>query len=203
MTTSYPVSLPTASGLAAITLTARDAVAYNASPFTYSGQAQSFGGQRWEASVTLPPLKRNDAMSWVTFLQRLRGQFGTFTMGDPLGATPRGAVGGSPVLAADGETGEAITISGASASVTDWLLAGDYVQIGTTLHQVVDDVDTDGSGEATLLLWPFVRTETVSGSSVITSNTVGRWRLASNERSWSVDSASIYGISFSAIEAIT
>ena len=206
MTTSYPLDLPTPSGMAAITFTARDAVAYNQSPFTFAGQAQAFDGQLWEATVTLPPLKREDAVKWTSFLMRLRGRLGTFRMGDPLGATPQGSAGGSPVCAVAGETGEALSVSGATAGQTGWLLAGDYVQIGTSssaaLHQVVEDADTDGSGETTLLLWPYLRTGTTLNETIVTASTKGRWRLATSDRSWSVDNASIYGISFAAVEAI-
>jgi hypothetical protein len=70
------------------------------------------------------------------------------------------------------------------------------------LHKVLADVNTNGSGQATLLLWPHIRTAPADNATVIVTNTVGRWRLASNESSWSVNEASIYGISFSAMEAI-
>jgi len=71
-----------------------------------------------------------------------------------------------------------------------------------TLHKVLADVNTNGSGQATLLLWPHIRTAPANNATVVVTNTVGRWRLASNESSWSVNEASIYGISFSCMEAI-
>jgi hypothetical protein len=64
------------------------------------------------------------------------------------------------------------------------------------------DADTDGSGNATLTLWPNVRTAPSNGATVTVQSAKGRWRLAGNESEWSVNEASIYGISFSAMEAI-
>ena len=95
-------------------------------------------------------------------------------------------------------------MNGAATSQTGWLLSGDYIQIGTgssaTLHMVLQDVDTDGSGNAAVEVWPHVR-GTRSGT-VTVSNAVGRFRLMGNVSDVTVNEASIYGISFSAMEAI-
>jgi hypothetical protein len=90
MAISYPLSTPTNIGIAQIELRAINAVAYSRSPFTFSGQAFAYSGQMWQADISLPNMKRQDAEYWVSFLLSLRGQFGTFLLGDPLGATPRG-----------------------------------------------------------------------------------------------------------------
>jgi hypothetical protein len=159
----------------------------------------------WQADVTLPPMKRADAERWVAWLVSLRGQLGHFFLGDPLGATARGLAStfaGTPVITS--QTGGTIAVTGASASKDGWLLAGDYIQIGAssdaTLHKVLQDVNTDSSGNVSLDVWPHVR-GTRSGS-VIVANTKGRFRLATNEQSWSINNASVYGISFSAMEKI-
>jgi hypothetical protein len=187
-------------------LRATNAVTVERSPFTYASQAQASAGQMWQADVSLPPMIRADAEQWVAWLVSLRGSFGTFTMGDPIGATPRGAIGGTPLVNGASQVGEDLAIDGCTANVTGWLRAGDYVQLGAassaTLHKVLADVNTNASGQATLLLWPHIRTAPANNATVVVTNTVGRWRLASNESSWSVNEASIYGISFSCMEAI-
>ena len=206
MATTYPLTLPSHTGRRSMELRATNAVTVERSPFTYASQAQASAGQMWQADVTLPPMIRADAERWVAWLVSLRGQFGTFTMGDPIGATPRGAIGGTPLVNGASQVGEDLAIDGCTANVTGWLRAGDYVQLGTassaTLHKVLADVNTNASGQATLLLWPHIRTAPANNATVIVTNTVGRWRLASNESSWSVNEASIYGISFSCMEAI-
>ena len=204
--TTYPISFLSHTGVRSVELRAINAVIYEMSPFTFAGQAQASSGQMWQADVTLPPMKREDAEKWIAWLVSLRGQLGTFNMGDPSAATPRGVATGTPRVNGASQTGENLNIDGCTANVTGWLKAGDYIQLGSagtpTLHKVLADVDTNGSGQTTLSLWPHIRSAPADNATVVVSDTVGRWRLASNESSWSVNEASIYGITFSAREAI-
>lgn len=206
MPITYPLALPSHTGIRSIELRATNAVAYSRSPFTFSGQSFAYPGQMWQADVTLPPMKRADAEMWVAWLVSLRGQLGTFTLGDPIGKTPRGALGGTPLVNGAGQTGQDLIIDGCSNSITGWLKAGDYIQLGSgstaRLHKVLADVNTNASGQATLTLWPNIRTAPADNAAVTVTNTVGLWRLASNESSWSVNEASVYGISFTAMEAV-
>lgn len=206
MAISYPLALPAHTGIAQIELRAINAVAYSRSPFTFAGQAFAYSGQMWQADVTLPPMKRADAEQWVAWLVSLRGQFGTFLLGDPLGATPRGAATGTPLIKGASQTGGTINIDGATPSVTGWLRAGDYIQIGSgltaRLHKVLVDANSDGSGNVTLEIWPHVRTAPADNAAVMVSNAQGLFRLSSNEQNWSINEASVYGVSFGAMEAV-
>ena len=83
MDLSSPLNTPTNIGIANITLSAENAVAISQSPFTYQQQVVAHPGQRWAASISLPPMKRPDAEYWVAFLLSLKGQIGTFLLGDP------------------------------------------------------------------------------------------------------------------------
>ncbi len=185
-----------------------NAVAVERSPFTFSGQAQASAGQMWQADIQLPPMKYEDAEQWTAWLVSLRGQFGTFTMGDPARAIARGTARGSDTVTVNGgsQTGQDLNITSDQTSETGYLKAGDYIQLGSgssaTLHKVLIDADTDSDGNATVTLWPSVRIAPISDSTVVVQSAVGRWRLASNESEWSIDEATIYGISFSAMEAI-
>ena len=203
---SYPLTLPSHTGIAQINLRAINTVGMSMSPFTYAQQVVAHSGQRWEADITLPPMERADAEQWVAWLVSLRGQLGTFTLGDPLGATPRGSAGGTPLVNGADQTGGTLTIDGCTASQTGWLKAGDYIQLGSagtaTLHKVLQDADSDGSGNVTLDIWPYIRTAPSDDATVVTSSAVGKFRLASNEQNWSINEASIYGMTFGAIEAI-
>lgn len=204
MAESYPLSLPN-TNIASIRLVARNAVSVSQSPFTYSQQVYRHQGQAWEADISLPAMKREDAEAWVGWLLRLRGQYGTFMLGDPSGATPRGSASGtpgSPVVNGASQTGDEINIDGLPPSVTGYLKAGDYVQIGTTLHKVLEDVNTSALGAATLNLFPAVRVAPADGAIVTVSNCRGLFRLSTNDTSWDINTALIYGISFGAVEAI-
>lgn len=204
--TTYPISFPSHTGVRSIELRAINAVIYEMSPFTFTGQAQASSGQMWQADVSLPPMKRADAETWIAWLVSLRGQYGTFNMGDMSAASSRGAGGGTPRVNGASQTGEELIIDGCTANVTGWLKAGDYVQLGSagtaTLHKVLADVDTNASGQTTLSLWPHIRSAPIDDATVVISNTVGRWRLSTNETAWSVNEMAIYGITFSAMEAV-
>lgn len=206
MTISYPRNLPTHTGIMSVEMRAVNAVAYSRSPFTYAGQAHAYAGQMWQADINLPPMHEDDAEQWVAWLISLRGQLGTFLFGVPSRATPRGSAAGSPLVAGSGQTGGTLNIDGADADQATFLKAGDYIQLGTgassTLHKVLVDVATDGSGAASLELWPHMRSAPTNNSSVVISSAKGLFRLASNEQAWSVDHARVYGISFGAMEAI-
>jgi len=182
MAISYPLTLPSHTGIQSITFRAVNTVGISQSPFTYAQQAVAHAGQRWEVDVTLPPMKRADAEQWVAWLISLRGQLGTFTLGDPIGTTPRGSAGGTPLVNGASQTGGTLVIDGCTASQTGWLKAGDYIQLGSagsaTLHKVLQDADSDGSGNVTLDIWPYIRTAPVDDAAVTTSNTVGNFRLA-------------------------
>jgi len=205
MAISFPLTLPTNKTPTSIELRAINAVAYSMSPFTFSGQAHAYAGQMWEADITLPRMRRADANKWISFLVSLKGQTGTFLLGDPTCTSPQGLAKdflGSPIITS--QTGSTISVTGASVSKTGWLIAGDYIQIGSastaTLHQVLQDADTSAAGAVDLEIWPAVR-GTRSGS-IVVQNPVGNFQLASNQQAWSVDEASTYGITFGAREAI-
>ena len=206
MAISYPLTLPSHTGIQNITLRAVNTVGMSMSPFTYQQQAVAHAGQRWEVDVTLPAMNRADAEQWVAFLVSLRGRFGTFTLGDPVGASPRGSAGGTPLVNGASQVGGTLNIDGCTASQTGWIKAGDYIQLGSagsaTLHKVLADADSNGSGQVALDIWPYIRTAPSDNATVVVTNTIGRFRLANDEQNWSIRETALYGITFGGIEAI-
>lgn len=194
MAISYPISLPTSIGIANITLSASNAVAISSSPFTFQQQIIRHAGQRWSASVSIPPVRRELAEPWNSFLLSLNGPVGTFLLGDPNAKAPRGTATSATLSGTAGSSSPTITMTGT-------LLAGDYIQLGSggtaTLHKVL----VDRSGTGVVEIWPSLRSS-VTDATVTLTNTVGRFRLSSNQQSFSIDSASIYGISFDCVEAL-
>ena len=194
MALSYPLATPTTIGIESIELRAVNAVAVSQSPFTYKQQIVSHGGQKWEASVNIPSVHRDKAAEWKAMLVGLKGQQGTFLLGDPDYATPQGTVS-SCVLSGDAGDDNATVV------MTGTLKAGDYIQLGSgsgaKLHQVL----LDQSGNGTIQIWPSLRS-TYSSATVVFNSPKGVFRLATNMTSWSINNASIYGISFEAVEAV-
>lgn len=196
------VSSPTSPGLKAFDYDASDAVSLIVSPFTGQTQGQIFpGGDMWSGTATLSPRVQEYADDWIAFLLQLRGMANAFQMGNPLKATPRGTPVGTPLVdnsqaGGNAAMSQALTTKGWAASATNLLLRGDYIQIGYRLHLVLDAVDADDNGDATIAIWPSLREQPTDSSTIITSNTQGLWRLAENKRSWSFDITQLTQLSF-------
>lgn len=193
MAIAYPLSLPTDSGIAAIKLSAANAVAVSRSPFTFATQVHAYDGEMWSASVTLPTYRKDLADPWVAFLLSLRGQYGTFLLGDPDKAVPRGTAESAAVSGLLGERTVSVSMSGT-------LLAGDYIQLGSGAAARLHKVLVDKSGSGNLEIWPALRAD-YSGSATLT-DTKGVFRLASNVTEWDINNASFYGIQFEAMEDV-
>lgn len=195
MSITYPLDLPTTIGLASIQMRAKQAVSTSQSPFTFKQQVVAHQGNIWEASVTIPPVKRDLAAPWQAFLLALRGKEGSFLLGDPNGTAPRGTVSACTLTGSTGNQVGTVTMTGT-------LLAGDYIQLGTgssaKLHMVVQDQ----SGNGSLDIWPPLRQD-YTDETVVYEDAKGLFRLASNVSGWDINNSEIYGISFECVEVLT
>lgn len=205
MAITYPVTFPDV-GIRAMNIRARTVVGISSSPFTGQQQVYKHQGEWWEAEVTLPPMKRATAEQVAAFLIKMKGQYGTFLLGDPANTSPRGVGTGTPLVNGAGQTGSSLVTDGWTADTTGILKAGDWIQLGsgatTTLHKVLDDVNSDGSGNATLEIFPSLRSSPSDNAAITVTTPKGIWRLASNQIEYSIDEASVYGITFACVEAI-
>jgi len=194
MAITYPLTLPT-TGISSVEFRTVNANATSQSPFTFKQQVISHGGQQLSATVNLAPMRRAEASVWKAALISLKGSLGTFLLGDPNYCLPRGTVSSCTLTGSAGDESGTVVMTGT-------LKAGDYIQLGSgssaKLHQVLVDQDGDG----TLELWPALRSD-YTDATVVFNNPKGVFRLSNNVTSWSIDNASIYGISFEAVEAVT
>ena len=209
MAETYPLTFPTHTGVSSVDWIADNRISVSESPFTYHQQVVKHAGARWSGGIVLPPMKREDADRWNAFFLRLDGSFGTFLMGDPAGKTPRGSAAstaGTPVVNGSSQTGNELDIDGLPVSETGYLKAGDYIQIGSgstsKLHKVLEDVDTNASGEATLNIWPDLRSSPADNAALSVSNAKGVFRLLNSSIQWSVDNRNFYTLAFEFVEAL-
>lgn len=195
MSITYPIQTPTSIGFAEVEFSATNAVAISRSPFTFSQQVYTYAGQMWSASVSIPAVRKELAEPWVAFMLALRGQQGTFLLGDPNSTSIQGTATSATVTGTAGSS--SITIA-----MTGTLVAGDYIQLGTgssaTLHKVLLDKTASG----TLEIWPAIRRDILSSEDVVLANAKGVFRMSSNEQNWSISNSSTYGIQFECKEAI-
>jgi hypothetical protein len=208
MSLSYPLTAPSTSVTkepSRIELTERSVVAVQESPFTLNQTVYVHAGMAWMLDVQLPPMKVANAAEWCGFLSGLNGMEGTFLMGLPTITAPRGTWAGAPkVLGAHAAGVRSIAMDGYTAGAT--VKRNDFFQTGsgssTHLHKIVQDATADGSGLLTLEIWPATRAALADNDTFTTSSPKGLWRLAANERNWSIEKAQVYGISFRAMEAL-
>lgn len=217
LSTQYPLAMPTHTGFTQISLRAIEGSLVTRSPFSFKEQTQTFGGQRWEADITLPPMKRDAAETWIAWLMSLKGPRGKFYLSDPTATTPRGSArdadavtivnNGSTIIPAN----DTIYISKGSSAVTGYLKAGDYIQIGVgtdgtqNLHKVLQDVNLASDGSATVYIWPNIRraAHKVNGYSDIKfQSSSGIFRLQDSSVGWDINNAMTYGLTFGAIEHV-
>ena len=211
MAITYPLTLPTDATAQPVSTTFRivRVIAKTESAFTGTQQVYQYPGEWWEAEVTLPPMKHAVAREWVSVLTAMRGCVGQMYLGDWDGRTARGTAStsaGTPLVNGASQTGNSLVIDGATASQTGYLKKGDYIQIGSgltqRLHMVVEDANTDGSGNATLSIDPALRTSPDNNAAITVANAKGVFRLE-GDFEWSADAISTYGITFAVKEYLT
>ena len=204
-TPSYPLTLPTVTGITTQNWGLERVVAVTESPFTNQEQVYEHEGAQWRATFTLPPMKKESAAVWLAFLMSLRGRRGTFKIGDQDRKTIQGVATGTILVNGDAQTGNAINLDGFANSTNNVFKAGDYIQINSYLYMVSADVNSDASGEATVYVEPSLRTgiEAINDdTTVVYSNTTTVMRLDSNELNWDTNNVSVYGISFACSEVL-
>lgn len=196
------VAMPTCQVPQSVQFDITDAVSSVVSPFT--GQTQTYswpGADMWAGTVALPTLTQAQADQWISFLMELRGIQNAMMLGDPMRSKPNGIVKGVPVVnGAQVAASQSLVTRGWTANTFRQLLPGDYLQVGFRLHRVLDQVNSDSNGDATISIWPSLRDPVTDGQAIILNNPKGLFRLASNKRTWSSDCSLRTKLSFQVME---
>lgn len=202
---TYPLSLPSSRQIQSFRMKAVDIVGTSQSPFSGAQQVYRYTGQYWEADIKLRPMNREEAELWISFFLKLKSSFGTFLLGDPVGAVPMGIGTGSPLVNGSGQSGSSLITDGWTPNISGILKAGDYIQLGSSasarLYKVLDTVNSNAFGEATLNVWPDLRSSPSDNEAITVNNPKGVFRL-STPSEWNVEEAQTYGISFGARESL-
>lgn len=199
---TYPLSLPDTK-FKTFAWMNPSAVAAVQSPWTYQMQVQAHEGMSWAAEISLPPKEPTYAEPWRAFFAQLNGMFGTFLMGDPMRAAPRGTAAGTPLCEGGGQTGQILNIDGWTPSQTLCLAAGDLIQIGSRLYMNMTNKASDINGRTQCEIWPSLRESPADNAPVITTSPKGTFRLSSSiVRLGDANEELLHFISFAAIEAL-
>jgi hypothetical protein len=194
MAISYPLSPPSPFNLSRLSLTGVSAVSRNTSPFTLQTQQYNHAGQAWLGSVDCPPMTRADAETMLAFL--LSAQRGTFLFQDYANANPRGAITGT--LTVSSATANSTTLTMINTGGSGVFAVGDWLQISTSLYKVIK---ADGGG-LIVDVFPVLRKSYAATTAIVKTNAKGVFRLAQPTTEWSIELASVYGISFSIVEDV-
>jgi len=84
------VTMPSTPNFIRSNFVLRRAVGSVASPYTGKVRTQEYDGVFWEATVTLPPMRRDVAKNWQSFLLELNGPVNHFKFADPDALTNQG-----------------------------------------------------------------------------------------------------------------
>lgn len=207
MTVTYPLALPDEK-FVRTRLIMFDGVSVTGSPFTGQEESQDNDISIWSAEIELARMTADRARAWSSFLAKLRGQHGSFLLGNTGSDVPAGSAAldaGAPVT--DGvqvQGAFSLNVTGLPATVTGYLVEGDYIQLGSgadsRLYMVTNDVDSDGAGAAAIDIWPRLRVAYPDASAITVSACRGVFRLAKNSREIDIDRGLVYGVAFDAVE---
>ncbi|GEM_PF-1588794 len=202
MAISYPLTFPAYSYVEQVRWQSVDAVGISQSPYTFSQQVYDYQSAFWVVDIDLRFLSRAEAMPVVSFINKLRGQRGTFSFYDVINAAPLGSPSGSPKVNGASQTGFSLVTDGWPNSTNNLLKEGDRIQIENSLYRVLSNVNSNGSGQATIDVWPHLKSHP-DNSDIITTNPKGLFRLdAGTQIVDLIDRNKLYQITLSAIEAI-
>jgi hypothetical protein len=203
MSISYPLTLPADPRPRSISYTPWDVTPRSASPYTQKEQVYEYSGKKFRVSIQYPPMSKTEFKAIRAFVLSLRGAIGYFAMGDPGNTTPLGSAPGTPLANGAHALGaNTFATKGWTAGQTNILRAGDEFQVESFCYTNLKDVNSDGSGNATLDIWPSLHSAVANNAAITTSSPKSLWRLEADSVTWSVSEALTYDISFSATEAI-
>lgn len=200
MAITYPLDVPLEE-FAQVDVEPVDVNALQISTFTGQERLQTFEGDYWKVTLRYRDLDRDLGRPVQGFVQALRKSFGTFVVRYPGYGTSRGqaaTVLSSPLVNGDGQAGNRVlNVKSAPASVSNWLVVGDVIQVGPDTrphwHTVLSDVTTDSSGNATIDIWPAVRNTTVNNDIIVTETPRGLCRLLDTVNT-RITTPTIYGL---------
>lgn len=196
------LSLPLVPGQRQVDWTMQNVVGSVTNPFSGKMQFQNWQAGWWEAVVTMPPMQRVNAESWIAFMAQSQGMNAVFFFGDGLGTQPQGSAQGRGVTSGSFQQPYQLTTKNWTPNQFALLSPGDWIQIGMRLHKCLDQVSSDGAGNASFAIWPQIREAPANGTAIVTTNAVGLFRMKSNSLKYSVSYDRIYRMSFEIREAI-
>lgn len=206
MAISFPLSLPEGDGLGfeTMSISAEASRGVNQNKRTFQRQIFQFDGYRFRLNISWVKLTEGNQKKVRAFLLSLLYGEGTVLIGDPANKNPQGTVLGTPLTNGSSNAigNDSVSTKGWTINQTGVLKAGDDIAISNYLYTVLKDASSDGSGNATVEIFPPLRTAPVNGTAITKSNAQGLFRLENYNVGWSVSKDKTYDIQAVFVEAI-
>lgn len=194
----FPSIRPSSSKWALVTNTQR-----HVSSLSRQTQVLELAGAKWEATLQFNQLNVAEGRQILAFLASLRGSFNTFNLHDHSLESPRGIGTGTPLVNGASQSGNTLITDGWTVSQTGIMLAGDLFQVGTELKIITTDVNSDGSGNATLTFESPLRTSPANNDSLTVSSPKALMMLKDDKQATvSLSSPVFHTLKLNCIEAI-
>jgi hypothetical protein len=141
-------------------------------------------------------------MPIFSFLAYQQGGFDTFTITSPDLSTPRGTPTGTPVVNGADQEGRTINTSGWTAN-TEIFKDGDILKFAghTKVYMIYGDVNSDGSGDATLVLTNPLLESPADSESITVNDVPFTVELVSDISEYLVRGPLLYNVSIDLLEA--
>jgi hypothetical protein len=88
------------------------------SPFSGKQRTQEFDNCYWTATVSLPPMRRETAVEWQSFLLNLKGPINMFQFADPDALVNRGTFNGTFLKGEQRINNDSVTLSFSGSTIT-------------------------------------------------------------------------------------
>lgn len=172
------------------------------SPLSNAIQTLSRRGSYWKTTMVFNNLTGSERSELQAFISKLDGQthrmrirdYGAIRYGN---ATPPQ----TPLVQGSGQTGSSLTVDGASAGVTTYFAAGDYISFNNELHLVTEDADSNVSGEVEVFIAPPIRKTPADNAPVEYSAPYGVFMMTNNPQ-WRTQPPYFSSITIEAIEDV-
>ncbi len=160
---------------------------------------------RWEGVFSTAELDPAQVAELSAWLVSLKGREKNFYAYDPDRRTPRGSAvsqTSAPLTKGGWQIGNTMLSDGWSPSQVGLLMPGDYIQIGSNFHMIMEPVNSDASGQATLSFEPVIKTSPTDNAAIVFENPVLVARLGAVVEGWETGANKTGTISFSWEEVI-
>lgn len=155
----------------------------------YSSYVQSFGrsGAIWRVTLGFQNLQYADAQKLQAFFAQLHGQEHRFTVKD-YHYQQSGVMTGTPLVKGASQTGTTLETDGWTNGIT--LKAGNRISFVNgnghrELKIITADTTVDGSGNASIPVYPDIHTAPDDNESIVVADPLGTFKLSGQAVEWS------------------